>query len=512
MDVDVEEVMWYCAAHGIALAPPDVKLRTQGLVLLAPVSLRPCRVPRQAFRGVEALSHSINHMVDAVARDHDFLMQTLQGVASQDPFTASLLDLLPLCDPAGVQLSVIRSDYMLQESSGMFKQVEVNTVASSLAGLGHRVAQMHQYLEGKREQEGRSPGLLVEPTEPWRVVSQCMATTHQRFVQQYGSGVDAAAKEVVAAESQDQDVEVLGTVLLYIVQPVERNMVDQKDLQFHLEDLGVQVIRRTLKEVQETAILVGPHKHLMVPVPASDDPHRKLFYRVSVVYFRAGYTPTDYPTEEEWKARALLQSSSAVQCPTVAVQLAGTKKVQQVLGKREVLRRFLDQSSPDLEKQVDDMTSCFMGMYALEDSDEETLCALQRAVENPDDFLLKPQREGGGNLVYGEDLRTRVSKALQSHQQGTKKAEELGVEFTLMERIVPVCNPNGVFLREGQLFEAPTISEIGIFSCILSEGATKLVDEKAGYLVRTKTVGTQEGGMATGASCVDSLSLFDAPE
>mgnify|MGYP001060961266 FL=1 len=79
MDVDVEEVMWYCAAHGIALAPPDVKLRTQGLVLLAPVSLRPCRVPRQAFRGVEALSHSINHMVDAVARDHDFLMQTLQG-------------------------------------------------------------------------------------------------------------------------------------------------------------------------------------------------------------------------------------------------------------------------------------------------------------------------------------------------------------------------------------------------------------------------------------------------
>mgnify|MGYP002393638482 CR=1 FL=1 len=128
------------------------------------------------------------------------------------------------------------------------------------------------------------------------------------------------------------------------------------------------------------------------------------------------------PYVQEWKARALLQSSSAVQCPTVAVQLAGTKKVQQVLGKREVLRRFLDQSSPDLEKQVDDMTSCFMGMYALEDSDEETLCALQRAVENPDDFLLKPQREGGGNLVYGEDLRTRVSKALQSHQQGTKKA------------------------------------------------------------------------------------------
>jgi hypothetical protein len=44
---------------------------------------------------------------------------------------------------------------------------------------------------------------------------------------------------------------------------------------------------------------------------------------VSVVYFRAGYTPNDYPGKDEWAARLLIEQSSAVKCPSVAYQLAG---------------------------------------------------------------------------------------------------------------------------------------------------------------------------------------------
>ena len=52
----------------------------------------------------------------------------------------------------------------------------------------------------------------------------------------------------------------------------------------------------------------------------------------SVVYFRAGYSPADYPSESraEWRARALLERSKAIKCPTVGYQLAGAKRVQQV--------------------------------------------------------------------------------------------------------------------------------------------------------------------------------------
>jgi Eukaryotic glutathione synthase len=62
---------------------------------------------------------------------------------------------------------------------------------------------------------------------------------------------------------------------------------------------------------------------------------------VSVAYYRAGYTPNDYPSELEWGARAMIESSAATKCPTVGYQLVGTKKIQQVLCEKGVLERYL---------------------------------------------------------------------------------------------------------------------------------------------------------------------------
>lgn len=52
---------------------------------------------------------------------------------------------------------------------------------------------------------------------------------------------------------------------------------------------------------------------------------------VSVFYLRAGYTPDDYPTADEWQAREMMEQCSAVSCPSVAYQLVGAKKIQQDL-------------------------------------------------------------------------------------------------------------------------------------------------------------------------------------
>jgi len=48
---------------------------------------------------------------------------------------------------------------------------------------------------------------------------------------------------------------------------------------------------------------------------------------VSVCYFRAGYTPDDYPTAAEWEARRMIEKSWAVKCPSIGYHLAGAKKV-----------------------------------------------------------------------------------------------------------------------------------------------------------------------------------------
>lgn len=72
---------------------------------------------------------------------------------------------------------------------------------------------------------------------------------------------------------------------------------------------------------------------------------------ISVAYYRAGYTPNDYPTELEWGARAMIESSAATKCPTVGYQLAGTKKIQQVLCEEGVLERYLPDADSELLRQ-----------------------------------------------------------------------------------------------------------------------------------------------------------------
>lgn len=52
---------------------------------------------------------------------------------------------------------------------------------------------------------------------------------------------------------------------------------------------------------------------------------------VAVVYFRAGYAPTDYSGPTEWDARLKIERSTAIKSPNIGYHLAGTKKVQQVL-------------------------------------------------------------------------------------------------------------------------------------------------------------------------------------
>jgi len=47
------------------------------------------------------------------------------------------------------------------------------------------------------------------------------------------------------------------------------------------------------------------------------------------------------PLRLKWDARRLLESSGAIKCPTIITQLAGYKKVQQVLAMPNVLERYL---------------------------------------------------------------------------------------------------------------------------------------------------------------------------
>jgi hypothetical protein len=147
---------------------------------------------------------------------------------------------------------------------------------------------------------------------------------------------------------------------------------------------------------------------------------------ISTVHFRAGYTPKDFPTPTHYSTRFLLEKSRAIKCPSIALQRAGAKKVQQVLTDPGVLESFLCDrrrwindtfEAEDLKK----IMASWMGMWGLDaehtdrsaspsESNYEAGVAKARSIASS--IVLKPQREGGGNNVYKTDIPSFLDSLL----------------------------------------------------------------------------------------------------
>ena len=198
--------------------------------------------------------------------------------------------------------------------------MELNTIASSFGCLSTLVARMHRHLLA-RLGCGEEVLAALPPNDTMAEIADAM-------------GAAAADYDATSDGSSGSGPP---AVMLMIVQPGERNAYDQQWLQAALwERHGVRTLRRTLAQVEAEGRLVGGGDDSSSSSGSSEGGGRLEVggHPVSVVYFRAGYTPADYPSAAEWRARVVIESCDAFKCPTVAYQLAGAKKIQQVRRRR----------------------------------------------------------------------------------------------------------------------------------------------------------------------------------
>ena len=462
----IPHIQAYAASHGIVM----VSKTDPRLVHHAPVSMLPFPFPRRLFLTAVELAEPFNFLVDAIARDEEWLLSTLSDVLA-DPFTERLVRLYkehggsratqPMC------LGIHRSDYMVDEPDAhvqRLRQIELNTISASFACLSARVADLHRFLlMGPGALDGTVTGLPA-------------AASPEAHLPPNGAELGLAAALAQAhAWYPHRD---RPRVVAFVVQEGERNEFDQRHLEFTLfARHGVHVKRVTLANVHDRCRL--RRQRLVLDGQ----------FEITVVYFRAAYRPEDLPGEKEWAARALIERSLAVKCPSVGYHLAGTKKVQQALAAPGAVERFL---RPELAAQV---RGCFAGLWSLGGDADEAV--VRRAIEAPRGFVLKPQREGGGNNYFGDDVSAQLKRMSRDERAA----------HILMERVFPKAH-DVALLREGQPQSGSGICELGIYSVFLGDGANPaLLNKAAGHLLRTKLDGVNEGGVASGFACLDSPFL-----
>ncbi|KAK3322360.1 hypothetical protein B0H66DRAFT_200480 [Apodospora peruviana] len=482
-------------AHGLAVRPPPVIGGDDPhgiLAMNAPVTLFPSPFPRSCFEEAKSIQTTYNALYASISRDAGFLGELVQEIAGGDDFITNLWDVYLRVKREGyvqtLDLGLFRSDYMVHQDGDalQIKQVEFNTIASSFGGLSGQTSLLHEH--------------LAQNIYPLLKDSHALPPLDLP-VNESAKGLAAGLKAAFDAYGKSE----LGhpTCVLFLVQGGERNVFDQRHLEYALQSSSsnIPVFRLPFSEILERTSIEdsSPKRQLLYHLPTNP---AKVFEAV-VVYLRAGYGPGDYPDASAWEARYQIERSAAIACPSVLTQLAGMKKVQQVLATPEgngaaptALRRFIPLQE---EAQLNGLLRTFTNIFPLDSTPAgQEARRLATDSEQCKKYVMKPQREGGGNNFY------RI--AIPAHLK-TIPEEHWG-SYILMELITPPPLTNTI-LRNGELEQGGVICELGIYGTCLWDQTTGhiLHNEEAGYLLRTKGDQSEEGGVAAGFGCMDSVTL-----
>jgi len=361
-----------------------------------------------------------------------------------------------------VRLYLLRNDYLPTNGDTRILQVEINTISAAFAGIIESLSLVHFTHQQiyYREIGGEIP-----------INRPC-------------NGFASAIHEAVIEHNKKWGTSCMN--VLFVIEEGEKNIIDQYALERYLAgEFRITVIRRSLSEVTDFAH-IGADEQLYIENT-----------QVALVYFRAGYDPKHYPSQREWDGRKLIEKSRAVKCPSILTQLAGTKKVQQSWYQDDgkILRQRFGLS----DTQVSDLLTVF-ARQGIPSNDSKIA---EMALANPDDWVMKPQREGGGHNLYGHDL----VQALRD-----KSVHELS-QYVLMERMKP--NPAPALVIDGEAsFIARRVvpciiedgvSELGIYSYYIPSIKKNVI---CGHLLRTKSIASSEGGVNAGFAVLDTLQLL----
>ncbi|KAL3086858.1 hypothetical protein niasHT_030937 [Heterodera trifolii] len=439
-------------------------IRHNFIAQFSPVSLLPSPFPREAFEKAIAVQEAMQLLYFRVACDLDFLLDAYKDVVKTDKHIRQLVDILREVKEQGIRqpktLMIMRSDYMLNTVKSSkkdgkdryeIKQIEANTGAITGLRIDRRTTELHQRL---LKRIGRDPTNAPQNEGDTNLINSL-------FMAWESFGNSDALFVILSANWNKYKFEL-------------RNIEDE------LERLSGGKLR-----VEYVPLLEGYTNFSL-----ADDNSLLLNGKiVGIVY--SGLSALGYQAnEKEMHTRKIVELSTAIKAPSLAIGISSSKKIQQLLASPGILERFFpDPAEADKVKAI---RETFTGLWGLEKNDEQTERLIAGAIEHPSNYVLKPNGECGGNNYYDERLREKLL---------TMTREERSAHI-LMQKLHPMTTKN-YFLRP---FYAPkfglVVSELGVYGTLMGDLLTRDVSSNVqrGHLLRTKSAGVNEGGIGVGTA------------
>ncbi|KAL3108880.1 hypothetical protein niasHT_011430 [Heterodera trifolii] len=466
----IDDAIHWAHIHGMVTRTKENRLNPD-IAAFLPFSLFPTPFPRVIFEQAQSVHTLMQLLYFRVSSDIEFLRENIQSTAETNELMADLLKIMNIVNEEGIKqplnFILMRADYMSDmgkneqtgETEYGLKQIEVNIGQAGGFVNSANITKLHR----------RTMALAGFDTSKEKMPDNpCDTMLINALVMAWKKFDDKDAIILIVAGKLYRDYEQYQ--LNYLMENVSKNKI--------------KIVQMSLAEAAEELTLGNDHSL------------RYGTQKVAIAFYRSFSSLRD---ERIFNVRLMIERSTAIKIPTVANALASQKKIQQILAKPGMVERFFPH--PNEADKVTAIRKTFTGLYGLDDPDNEnTKRVIQDAIAHPDNYVMKPSREGGGNNFWGDEIPKKLREMSRAELSG----------HILMQKVHPFSAPNYMVRPNDGVQHGNVVTELSTFGTLLGHVKTKAVLHNAqqGHYARSKPEGATEGGVYGGGGVVDSPFLF----
>ncbi|CAH8644296.1 unnamed protein product [Heterobilharzia americana] len=372
-------------------------------------TLLPSPMPKSLLYRAQEVQCDFNLLYHKAAMDHEFLEAVLKPVLCVDSYLRSLWDIYLRVRCSAVMQDLVlglnRSDYMLHLEEDLCdekREFLANRLGSTRVAARYEVESDEHVWDGLSLRQVEFNMIACS----FCGLIQCLIPQHRIALSLHGLFKDINVRVPDCFSADRFSEALLFACRMYVEDCFKRKLVTTKvsilivvgENEGNIYDHRVLIGRLLLKN-PEINVLYHSFNYLKTGLKL--DSNLRLFVdneEIAVVYYRTGYTPGAFPDDETWNVKYQLEQSLAIKCPCIQYLLVNTKIVQAALSKKKYLSRFFQPGSLSYRN----IMSTFTNQYTLDEemgisNSTEIQQVISDCMLKPENYVLKPQREGGGN-------------------------------------------------------------------------------------------------------------------
>ena len=425
------------------------KLKDQGVKHL-PIALYPSPLPKNLFGKIFFYQIAFNKILNKLSGDQSYLEKILDPIASKNKFFQKLLEISKKSGEfekkQKIKLSIFRNDYLLDKEQKFLFLQEYKTNSFDFGSYTNILLNFHNYFNKKY------PTVFAKFTSKEKEEKE-IPENKGNTVEKISEAILEAIKLAFSQIYKD-----------YIVV-----FVTQKKYDFDLENL-INELFDTHKIKSVKLSLTEVSKKL-----TKDEEGNLLLdgTKVSLVYFNYGDKEEDYPDEDSWKGRELIELSTAIKVPDINTFLASTKIFRYYLSKPEIIMHYNHN-----ELILNDILRFFGGIYYVPDMEKDKQTELFNKIQSePNKYILK-SFSGPKQYITGEKIKSVIPA-------GDGEPTEEFKNGIIVESCLPPEHETLIIKDEKSVIES-CISEYSIYGIILMNENNLVMNKSVSYLVKTR--------------------------